>query len=199
LYSALAGKARCIVAANVSKHLMFTLQPTSIFFSQTLYVFALDSYTAFSTLQSRVHEPWARLLSSSLEDRLRYAASDCFETFPFPQPDPRTVLPDLEAIGLTKTYNALKDPSCTLPRILELRGLHEDLDRAVLAAYGWSDLTVPPFCPLTDDDQAQLQAFQDEVVDRLYVLNATRAAEEQRLGLTPTTRKTARAEAEDDA
>lgn len=127
---------------------------------------------------------------------LRYAASDCFETFPFPQPDPRTVIPELEAIGeklyetrarfmvdtnqgLTKTYNALKDPGNDDPRILELRALHEEMDRAVLAAYGWSDIAVPPYCPKTDDDRAAVQSFEDEVIDRLFVLNAERAEQEK--------------------
>ena len=130
---------------------------------------------------------------------LNYSASDCFETFPFPRPDPRTVLPELEPLGqslydararfmvdtnqgLTKTYNSLKDPACTDPRILELRRLHEEMDRAVLAAYGCSDVPVPLFCPLSDDDRA-IQTFEDEVIDRLYVLNAERAQEEARLGL----------------
>ena len=54
------------------------------------------------------------------------------------------------------------------------------MDRAVLDAYGWTDIAVPPFCPKTDADRAALQAFEDEVIDRLYVLNAERAAEEQR-------------------
>ncbi len=179
---------------------MFTFQPTTPFFSQTLYVFPLDRWSAFAALQSRVHEPWARLLSSSLEDRLRYAASDCFETFPFPEADPHAVIPALETIGeqlyqarakymvdtdqgLTKTYNALKDPAEDDPRILELRQLHEDMDRAVLAAYGWQDIPVPPFCPKTDEHRAALTAFEDEVIDRLYVLNAERAREEARLGL----------------
>ena len=82
--------------------------------------------------------------------------------------------------GLTKTYNALKDPSCTDPRILELRDLHEQMDRAVLDVYGWSDIEVPPYCPKTDADREALQAFEDEVIDRLYVLNAERAQEEAR-------------------
>jgi hypothetical protein len=73
--------------------------------------------------------------------------------------------------------------ACTDPRILDLRRLHEDMDRAVLAAYGWSDVPVPPFCPLTDDDREALQRFEDEVIDRLYVLNAERAREEQLRGL----------------
>ncbi len=85
--------------------------------------------------------------------------------------------------GLTKTYNALEEPSCDDRRILVLRRMHEDMDRAVLAAYSWSDIVVPPFCPMSEADRAALQAFEDEVIDRLYVLNAERAREEERLGL----------------
>jgi N-6 DNA Methylase len=199
LYAALAPLSRCLVTARVSKHLMFCRQPTDRVFSEQLYVCPFDKFSPFAVLQSRVHEPWARLLSSSLEDRLRYSASDCFETFPFPSPDPRTALSGLEVTGerlhetraafmreteegLTKTYNALKDPNCSDPRILELRRLHVDMDRAVLSAYGWSDIAVPPLCLSSEADRAALRTFEDEVIDRLYVLNAERAHEEQRLG-----------------
>ncbi len=223
LYAALVGMERCLVAANVTKHLTFSFQSTRIFFAQTLYVFPLDAHSSFAVLQSRIHEPWARLLSSSLEDRLRYSASDCFETFPFPKPDPRTVIDALEDVGqrlydarakymvdenvgLTITYNRLKDPACTDPRILELRALHEEMDRAVLAAYAendpdgnWTTLEVPPYCPITDDDKAKLAAFEDAVIDRLFALNAKRAEEEKRLGLgAPASKqKKARAKAAD--
>lgn len=201
LYAALAGQDQCLVSANVSKHLCFSLQPTSHFFAHTLYVFIPSTYTAFAVLQSRIHEPWARLLSSSLEDRLRYAASDCFDPFPFPRPDPRDSIPAVSAAGrafyearsrfmldtergLTKAYNALKDPENTDATVLELRRLTEAMDQAVLDAYGWTDIPVPPYCPRTDAERAAVQAFEDEVIDRLYVLNAERAAEEERLGLS---------------
>ena len=58
--------------------------------------------------------------------------------------------------------------------------LHEDLDRAVLAAYGWSDIPVPPYCPATEADRAAVALFEDTVIDRLFALNAERAAEEAR-------------------
>jgi hypothetical protein len=68
--------------------------------------------------------------------------------------------------------------------VAELRSLHEELDRAVLAAYGWSDIAVPPFVVLeTDDAKKRLESFEDEVIDRLFVLNAGRAAEEAKSGL----------------
>ena len=85
--------------------------------------------------------------------------------------------------GLTQTYNRLKDPACTDAPILALRRLHEEMDRAVLDAYGWSDLTVPPFCPMSAEEHKALERFQDAIVDRLFVLNAERAAEEARLGV----------------
>jgi hypothetical protein len=200
LHSALSGLTHCLVTARHSKHLCISFQPINQFFSEALYIFALGSYTTFSIIQSRIHEPWARLLSSSLGDTLRYAASDCFDTFPFPRLNPREAIPPLEAPGqafyeararyvqatdqgLTKTYNALKDPENTAPAVAELRRLSEAMDRAVLDAYGWTDLAVPPYCPQTDTEREAVLAFEEEVIDRLHVLNAERAAEEKRLGL----------------
>ena len=84
--------------------------------------------------------------------------------------------------GLTQTYNRLKDPKCDEAPILKLRELHENIDRAVLESYGWTDLDVPPFCSLTPAAGHALAQFQDAVIDRLFVLNAERANEERRLG-----------------
>jgi hypothetical protein len=42
--------------------------------------------------------------------------------------------------GLTDTYNRFHDPNERDPDILKLRELHERMDRAVLNAYGWSDI-----------------------------------------------------------
>ncbi|WP_437767960.1 DNA methyltransferase [Sorangium sp. So ce281] len=196
LYQRIRLSRRCLVVSQVSKYLAFAWQPTTRVFGHTMYVVTKDSAFYFSVLQSRVHEPWARLLSSSMKTDLRYTPTDCFETFPFPNPESRAIIPTLESIGeklyetrarfmvdtnqgLTKAYNALKDPANDDPRILELRALHEEMDRAVLAAYGWSDIAVPPYCPKTDEDRAAVQAFEDEVIDRLFVLNAKRADQEK--------------------
>ncbi|MDP2270044.1 MAG: N-6 DNA methylase [Archangium sp.] len=196
LHSALSQLPRCIVTAEVTKHFVFSFQPPNFVFSHKLYVFALDSWSSFGVLQSRQHEHWVRLLSSTLEERLSYAPSDCFENFPFPAADPRKKVPALEAIGqrlyesraafmldknqgLTTTYNQLKDPNCRTQELEALRALHLNLDRAVLEAYGWTDLTVPPYTtPETEDERAAQTRFEDEVLDRLFALNATRAAEE---------------------
>jgi len=212
LLATLGDAKRCLVAARVTKHLAVSFQPTNRVLNEKLYVFPFDSHGNFAVLQCRLHERWARYLSSdfgssSIGAVLAYAASDCFETFPFPRCDPRTVLPALEDIGqrlydlraaymvdekvgLTITYNRLKDPSCTDARILELRGLHEEMDRKVLEAYAegdpegrWLEIAVPPFCPWNDEDAKKLAAFEDAVIDRLFLLNAKRAEEERLKGL----------------
>jgi hypothetical protein len=202
LYEAIAPIRRCLVNSQVSKHLVFAFQPTDRVFAHTLYAYAYDDDAHFAVLQSRIHELWARLLSSTLEDRLRYAASDCFETFPFPHDaalrptgavgrtgkalyEARAAFMIKHQIGLTQTYNRLKDPPCADAEVVHLRRLHEDMDRAVLAAYGWTDIAVPAYgTPTTDAEKKALEAFEDEVLDRLFTLNAERAEEEKR-GLSP--------------
>ncbi|HBH7896602.1 TPA: hypothetical protein KDX51_001456 [Vibrio parahaemolyticus] len=196
LYGALSSLNNCLVTSRHQPHLVFSFQPAGRIFSEALYVFPIDTFSAFAVLQSRIHETWVRLLSSSLEDRLRYAASDCFSNFPFPHVDPNSVIEAVEVAGsdlykaramfmaqsnqgLTKTYNALNDPECDDERIVELRSLHEAMDRAVLDAYGWTEIEVPPYCPQSLEEQAKVEAFKDEVIDRLYVLNAKRAEEEK--------------------
>jgi len=156
LYAAIAPLDRCLVTACVSKHLCFSFQPTDRVFSHQLYALPLPGYAPFAILQSRVHEVWVRLLSSTMNTGVRYAATDCFETFPFPEETS-----SLEAIGeryysfranylisnnigLTEFYN---NPPKGLP----------ELDRAVEDAYGWYD-----------------SPSDDEVIDRLFLLNLER-------------------------
>jgi len=207
LYRTLEGKKRCLVTGRVTKHLCFSFQPNDRVWAESTYVFIIEDHARFGVLQSRIHEPWARLLSSSLEDRLRYSASDCFDTFPFPAKEALAPTSDLEAIGarlyetrarlmvernqgLTTTYNQLKDPACDDPEILALRRLHEDLDRAVLAAYRWSDIPVPPFeTPTTPAARTAQESFEDELIDRLFALNAQRAEQERLQGAGATGRE----------
>ncbi len=199
MYGAIARLKRCLVTSRHSKHLCFAFQPTDRVFSEATNVFAFERATPFAVLQSRIHAPWAHLLSSSIKADLRYTASDCFETFPFPQSDPSADLPDVETIGerlhttrasymidenvgLTITYTRLKDPALTEVNIVELRALHEELDRAVLDAYGWVDMEVPPYCAMSPADEKRAEVFGAAVIDRLFARNAKRAEEERVLG-----------------
>ncbi|RKG97707.1 hypothetical protein D7X32_31795 [Corallococcus carmarthensis] len=193
LYQSLRPLSRCLAISRVSKHLMCSWQLPSVVFSEQVIVVPVEQDHWLTVLQSRVHEVWTRLLSSSLEDRLRYAPSDCFETFPFPDEPHVTELDavgkqlDFERthymqannIGLTTTYNRLKDKSVTDAATQRLRNLHVAVDQAVLDAYGWDDIHAPPYCGAT---ASQLEAFEDEVLDRLFDLNEQRAYEEAHPG-----------------
>lgn len=155
LTRALKGLPRVLMHPFTSTHIAFAFVPAGTMVAGPHNVFCLASYAAFCALQSRPHMLWTQFFGSSMKDDLRYTPSDCFETFPFPpswQSDA-----DLEAIGqayyevraatmirnnegLTKTYSRFHDPGERAPEILHLRELHAAMDRAVLGAYGWSDI-----------------------------------------------------------
>ena len=210
LYSANTGLKRVLVVSRISQHNSFTFLPSKAVFSDSLIVFPTHSYSAFCTLQSRLHEIWARFFGSSLEDRLRYTPTDCFETFPFPEDweslsrleaagreyyDFRMALMRRNDEGLTKTYNRFHDPYEDDPAILKLRQLHTVMDREVLDTYGWSDISPDcDFIPEHTPDEGQPttgteavrywwpEPVRNEVLGRLLELNAARATKQRRRG-----------------
>ncbi|MCB1133044.1 MAG: hypothetical protein KDN05_18115, partial [Verrucomicrobiae bacterium] len=208
LRNALSGLREMHTLSAVSAHHGVTSISTAATCGHALVVFANDRPALRGALQSRPHEIWAAFFASSLEDRLRYTPSDCFETFPFPPLDSsefedvaknyqahRAALMVARNEGMTKTYNRFHDPSERAEGTRRLRELHHDLDRAVLRAYGWEDLAdrAAPV-HLTEDDESDHRyqgrlfwpgPFRDEVLARLLDLNRARAAEERALGLSP--------------
>ena len=206
LQAAIGGLDRVLVNSQVSANIQFAFLPSRMVFAHTANVFPFSTYSAFCALQSRPHEIWARFFGSSMKDDLRYTSSDCFETFPFP--DGWESHSALEAVGqayyeyradlmvrndegMTKTYNRFHDPYEDNPEIGRLRELHGAMDRAVLDAYGWTD--IPTDCDFLLDyeiDEATWgrkkkpyryrwpDPVRDEVLARLLALNAERAAGE---------------------
>ena len=157
LRNAIADLDRVLVISRVTEHCVFTFLNSGIVYSERLAVFSSERDYFFSIIQSRFHEIWAKFFGSSLEDRFMYAPVDCFETFPFPKNWETNS--DLETIGeeyyqyraelmvknnqgLTDTYNRFHDPDERHPDIEKLRALHQQMDIAVLKAYGWEDLTL---------------------------------------------------------
>ena len=143
---------------------------------------------------------------------IRYNKTRCFETFPFPDStqEQREKVRDLAErldthrkrqqeqhpdLTLTGMYNVLEKLRCgealtdkdktihAQGLVSVLRELHDELDRAVFAAYGWDDLAdklvgLPgATTPLPDKSEAQAAA-EEELLQRLVDLNSQRAAEE---------------------
>ena len=210
LFAAVAGLDRVLAISQVTPHASFAFLRTSMVYAHRLNVFPLTTGAAFCALQSRTHEVWARALGSTLKDDLSYYPSDVFETFPFPEDwetradleaagksyyDHRAALLIEKNEGLTKIYNRFHDPYETGSAIQKLRDLHATMDRAVLNAYGWTD--IPTACDFLLDYEVDEEAWgtrkkpyryrwpdevRDEVLARLLELNARRAAAEKRSG-----------------
>ncbi len=99
LTRAIRNLSRCFVAAATTKHLSFSAMPTNYVFTHALYVFTTDRWDLFTVVQSTLHEVWSRKYSGSLETRLRYSPSDCFDTFAFPAGLWQTAAPGLAELG----------------------------------------------------------------------------------------------------
>ena len=211
LYSTIAGLERVLVCPIVSSKISFVFLSNKAVFAHKLVVFPLHTSSAFCVLQSNVHEVWGRFFSSTMKDDINYSPSDCFETFPFPEnwdnhadleaagytySESRAALMERNREGLTRTYNRFHDRYEQDPDIVTLRSLHAAMDRAVLDAYGWTD--IPTDCEFLldyaiDDEESGARKkpyryrwpdeIRDEVLARLLELNAQRAMEEERAGV----------------
>ena len=87
--------------------------------------------------------------------------------------------------GLTKTYNRFHDPDETAEDIQKLRELHVEMDNAVAAAYGWTDLDLGHGFHETKQGLRFTisEPARREVLARLLKLNHERYAEEVQQGL----------------
>ncbi|MBE0611100.1 MAG: restriction endonuclease [Dehalococcoidia bacterium] len=201
LYLTVAAKPRVLALARVGKAVLPVFVSNDQVFSDATIVFAYEDDFHFGVLTSALHWWWAVTRASTLETRIRYTPTDCFETFPQPPhsgaveaagkalDDHRRPLMIANNEGLTKTYNRVHNPNDDSPGIPRLRELHCELDYAVRDAYGWQNVA-----ELRDLDHGFHETSQGvrytigsdartEVLDRLLELNHQRYAEEVAAGL----------------
>lgn len=135
---------------EVSKWAIFIPCPSIWLSGNKTKVIASEDFYILGVLTSGVHRAWMHAQKSTLEDRIAYTHITCFETFPFPQsPSPKLVKNirqkalelhqyrsqqmEQKQWGITKLYNAyFEEPASQLAK------LHQQLDRLVLQAYGFS-------------------------------------------------------------
>lgn len=230
---ALAGLSRFIATVKTAKHRTFQFLDASILPDSKLISFASDDAFTLGVLSSRIHCLWALTAGSWLGvgNDPTYVKSASFEKFPFPlcseaeRERIRKLAEELDAhrkrvqaqhgLTLTGLYNVLEKlrTGATLTdkdKLIHDKGLvsvlhqlHEDLDAAVFAAYGWQDLweyrqqahkgsvydfktgeTAQLEVASAEDFSKIIAAFEKEldaeILTRLVTLNAERAAEEKR-------------------
>jgi hypothetical protein len=182
---------RYIVTLETSKHRFFIFLPSEVLPDHSLFIIALDDAYNLAILSSRVQVVWSKVAGSTLEDRPRWRNVTCFDPFPFPDAssEQKARIRELgEALDAHRKRQQAQHPALTITdmyNVLEklragasltererltheaglvsvLKQIHDELDAAVFDAYGW---------PLTLTDE--------EILERLVELNASRAAEER--------------------
>jgi hypothetical protein len=179
--------------AEQAKHRFFQFLGAEVLPDNKLVVITLDDAFFLGVLSSRIHVVYSIAAGGWIgygNDPV-YVKTDCFDPFPFPlcggedKGRIRELAEALDAhrkrvlirhgITLTSLYNVLEtiranEQLSDKEKIIHdqglvsvLKQLHDDLDAAVFAAYGWP-------ATLTDP----------EILERLVALNAERAAEEAR-------------------
>ena len=202
LLKAIHGLHNVIVLPFVSKYIMPVRVQNAYVFASPMNVFAREEVDILAVLSSTVHFSWATERGSTLETRLRYTPTDCFETFALPPLGTR--LRELGAAlsehrsammlrgnaGITKTYNRFHSSSEKSNDVAKLREIHVAIDEAVLAAYGWDDLVLGyDFRETPQGARFTLkETTRSEILDRLLELNHQRYHQEAEAGLHATRR-----------
>jgi hypothetical protein len=189
-----------IVFAQTSKTKYPVLMPNTAVFDQKTVVIASDDLAHFAVLSSSTHYAWAHVHGSRMKTDAVYTPSDVYETFPFPESVSllevralgerlhryRSHLMRDKGIGLTTLYSRFHSPECADAEVVELREIHQAIDQAVLAAYGWSDVSCDHGFHwveyVVDKDKLRFtmsEAVRLEVMQRLSALNRQRYQEEQ--------------------
>jgi hypothetical protein len=199
LYSTISGMERVLVLCMVTQYLSPHFLKNNMVFDQRVVVIAWLMFHDFLMVSSNIHEIWVRTYSSMLETRLSYSITGAFETFPFPNKkqeglersglryyDQRQSIMLSRQEGLTKTYNRFHKKDEKSSDIAELRRLHVEMDYAVAAAYGWTDLELGHGFHETKQGIRYTvnEAARVEILDRLLELNFQRHDEEVKRGLT---------------
>ncbi|MGV3580388.1 class I SAM-dependent DNA methyltransferase [Brevundimonas sp.] len=164
-----ANTSRYIATAETAKHRIFEFLSTDILPDNRLVNFGLPDATWLAVLSSRTHITWTLATSGVLEDRPIYTKSRAFDPFPFPDPSDalratlrdlgeeldatrKTVQAEHPDLTLTGLYNVLEKVRSQTPldakdedvkdrgRVLILKDLHDQIDRATMRAYCWDDL-----------------------------------------------------------
>ncbi|MFF9337315.1 DNA methyltransferase [Streptomyces albogriseolus] len=161
--------------------------------SHKMAVFATDSHVDQAVLSSSIHQLWAIKYGATMRSDVNYSPSDVFLTFPRPRVqgaldevgrtlnDVRREIMLRRALNLTKLYNLVNDRAISDsadPDVARLREIHAEVDRAVMAAYGWDDVSLGHgFYTYRQMERWTVSpTARVEILDRLLEENHRRAA-----------------------
>lgn len=189
---AIEGLSRVLVIARVSSTAAATFVSANQVLNEKIVVFATDKADQLALLSSQIHIHWTWKYSSTRTGDLQYTPSDCFETFPQPEPTKRMdrIGAELDSyrrsvmlgreLGLTKLYNLVHDEQVSSADIQRLRDIHVEIDEAVAEAYGFKLTLGHGFHRTRQGVRFTIDpTVQVDVLDLLLELNHQRHEQEQ--------------------
>ena len=132
------------VSSERRRYIPIGFMPPEIIAADSLSIIPDATLYHFGVLTSNVHMAWMRVVAGRLEMRYRYSGSVVYNNFPWCQPT------EEQKARIEQTAQAILDarakyPDCSLADLYdevtmppELRRAHQENDRAVMAAYGFS-------------------------------------------------------------
>jgi hypothetical protein len=170
LRKALVGLSRFIGTTETAKHRVFQFIPATTLADHMIVCIASDDAFHIGVLSSNIHVTWALARGGTLEDRPRYNKSVCFDPFPFPalsesplkqrirdlgerldahRKRQQELHPDLTLTGMYNVLEKLRSGEALNAKekvihdkglVSVLKQIHDEIDHAVLEAYGWGDI-----------------------------------------------------------
>jgi hypothetical protein len=191
LRKSLDGLKRYIVTSEHSGTRYFVFLDKTVLPDNALVTFGIDDAYVLGVLSSKIHVEWSLAAGAKLGKTPVYAKTTCFDPFPFPaasKDQEKRIREIAEKLDAYRDERQKEHPDLTLSdmySVLEkvnngeqltqkeqqisrdggipgLKKLHDDLDAAVFAAYGWPE----------NLDSAG-------ILDHVLALNEQRAAEEK--------------------
>jgi hypothetical protein len=149
LYAACEKVSEVVALSRVSTFMTPVVVESGPVFTDAVVVWPYEDRALFALLSSWHHRSWAQWWGSGMQERFRYAISDCYYTFPFPERSEE--LNDLgkrlnlmqkklkisKQIGMTKLYKLFHSPLVNDEEIKELRDLHKNIDKELHSLYGF--------------------------------------------------------------
>lgn len=132
------------VSSERRRYIPIGYMPKDIVTSNLAFVVPQAGLYHFGIMTSNIHNAWMRAVCGRLEMRYRYSNTIVYNNFPWPTPT------DEQKAKIEQTTQAILDarakyPDCSLADLYdevtmppELRKAHQENDRAVMAAYGFS-------------------------------------------------------------
>lgn len=156
IYDAMKGMRSVLIRPYTSNMCWFEFGKTDWVYSNAVVVVLSDEEEMWGILNSSIHELHTYAYATRMKTDIRYIPSACFGYFPLPDKSRSGVILTsakqyseyrekvrlIKKWNLRELYQYFHNPNINDDAVVRLRGMHVDLDKSVVEAYGWSDISL---------------------------------------------------------